>query len=277
MARNGRGGLGRSLPTFLGYPDMRDDRGVPPRIVALPGTLCPPGVLDRLVAELGADADVHVVDWLAEDGAFDLESIAERLAERLSADAAGRDGDAAGPVVVLGHSTGGAIALRLALDHPELLAGLVLVDTGSDMRRHGDVRSIIDRVRTGWGPELRASVLDRSFAAPLDPVLRREWLAATSAVPMRAVHEVLTSQAALDMTAELGTIALPTVVVHGEHDRSRSIEDARQLADGIAGARLVVLPTGHTPMHEAPAAVADVVRSLLDALDGSVRQDTPAA
>ena len=48
------------------------------------------------------------------------------------------------------------------------MAGLLLVDTGAHMKGHGDVGAILDRVRTGWGEELRAAVLDRSFHRPLD-------------------------------------------------------------------------------------------------------------
>ena len=54
-----------------------------------------------------------------------------------------------------GHSTGGAIALQLAIRHPDVVAGLVLVDTGAHMRGHGDVDATLERIRTGWGEELR--------------------------------------------------------------------------------------------------------------------------
>src|SRR5262249_3693308 len=47
-----------------------------------------------------------------------------------AADVDGAD-DPGGPVVVIGHSYGGAVALRLALDHPELVSGLVLLAPAS--------------------------------------------------------------------------------------------------------------------------------------------------
>jgi pimeloyl-ACP methyl ester carboxylesterase len=44
------------------------------------------------------------------------------------ADAVRREGS--GPVVVVGHSLGGLVALRLALDEPQLVAALLLLDPG---------------------------------------------------------------------------------------------------------------------------------------------------
>jgi len=42
-------------------------------------------------------------------------------------------------VLVGGHSTGGAIALQLALIHPKLVVGLLLIDTGANTHGHGDL------------------------------------------------------------------------------------------------------------------------------------------
>src|ERR1700675_1521865 len=38
-----------------------------------------------------------------------------------------------GPRVVVGHSMGGAVALQLALDHPELVDGLVIIASGAQL------------------------------------------------------------------------------------------------------------------------------------------------
>jgi pimeloyl-ACP methyl ester carboxylesterase len=56
-------------------------------------------------------------------------------------------GEAAGPVVVLGHSFGGRVAVHLAAAHPDEVAGLVL--TGAPL-----VRPAARLSPTGW-PELR--------------------------------------------------------------------------------------------------------------------------
>src|ERR1700761_5985850 len=156
---------------------------VAPILVALPGTMCAPEVFEPLAAELTGSVAVHPVSWLTEPGPWDIPAVAGRVAAGIEA----RWGH---PVLVCGHSTGGAIALQLAVSHPETVAGLVLVDTGAHMKGHGDVGAILDRIRTGWGGELCAAVLDRSFERPLDPVARNRLVRWAVACDPRAVHDV---------------------------------------------------------------------------------------
>jgi 3-oxoadipate enol-lactonase len=229
---------------------------VAPILVALPGTMCSPEVFEPLAAELTGSVAVHPVSWLTEPGPWDIPAVAERVAAGIEA----RWGH---PVLVCGHSTGGAIALQLALSHPEMVAGLVLVDTGAHMQGHGDVGAILDRIRTGWGDELCAAVLDRSFERPLDPVIRDRFLRWAMACDPRAVHDVLASQRDLDLTGALAGITAPAIVVHGRHDRARPPEQGRELAAGLPEAEFRLAEAGHTPVYETPGLVAAAVRDLL--------------
>lgn len=223
-------------------------------VLALPGTFCPPAVFDRLSAELGPEITVRAWSWLTRPGPWTIPSVAAEIAAHHER-----------PLVLLGHSTGGAIALQLTLTHPELVAALVLVDTGAHMKDHGDVESILHSLRAGVDPPLIAAVLDRSFHTPLEPELREEWLGWAGKVDPQAAHDVLASQHELDFRPLLSGIATPTLVLHGEFDQARPVRHGEELAAGIAGARLEVLPTGHTPVHEAAGQVAASVRRLIGA------------
>ena len=140
-----------------------------PVLVALPGTLCTPAVFEPLAAALAGQVTVEPVSWLTEPGPWDIPAVAAGVARHVRT-------RWAGPVLVCGHSTGGAIALQLAVTEPALVAGLLLVDTGAHMKGHGDVGAILDRIRTSWSEDLVAAVLDRSFARPLDPAVRAGYL-----------------------------------------------------------------------------------------------------
>lgn len=227
-----------------------------PIIVAIPGTLCSPRVFDRLAAELEGTATVDVVDWMPEPGPWRIDDIAARVAGRIER----RHG---APVLVAGHSTGGSIALALASARPELVSGLLLVNTGAHMRGHGDVDRILDLIATEWGARLHAAVLDRSFAEPLPPAFRDSLLGYAAGVPQAAALQVLRSQRDRDLTPELPRIACPAVVLHGVHDRARSLADAEAIAAGLPDCELRTVRTGHTPVWEDAPAAAAAVRELL--------------
>jgi pimeloyl-ACP methyl ester carboxylesterase len=216
-------------------------------IVGLPGTVCSPGIFGPLSERL--DEPLDAVSWMTQPAPWDIPTMASRIAGSLQA-----------PVTLIGHSTGGAIALQLALEHPELVERLVLINTGPNMHEHGDVDAIIERLRTSWGPELLGAILDRSFAAPLPAGVRDEFLAYAEGVEPSAAIDVLTSQRQLDFAPRLGELAMPVTVIHGTEDRVRTVDQAERFAAAIPGARLHLLACGHSPMFELPDEVAALVR-----------------
>ena len=226
-----------------------------PVLVALPGTMCSPAVFGPLSSSLAGEVAVDPVSWLTQPGPWDIPAIADRVALHIA-------DEWAGPVLVCGHSTGGAIALQLAASHPALVAGLVLVDTGAHMHGHGDVDAILRRIQADWGEELRAAVLDRSFHAPPSAADRADFLAWAAPLNPQAVYEVLASQRDLDLTSRLPGIRQPAVVVHGRHDRARPPRQGRELADALPNAEFRLVDAGHTPVYETPDAVAAAVRDL---------------
>jgi pimeloyl-ACP methyl ester carboxylesterase len=130
-------------------------------MVTLPGTLCSPAVFGPLGEALADEVRIDPYSWLTELGPWDIPAVSERVARHI-------DQRYGGPVLVCGHSTGGAIALHLAATRPETVRGLVLADTGAHMRGHGDVDAILARIRDAWGAEFRAAVLPNAEFRLLD-------------------------------------------------------------------------------------------------------------
>lgn len=225
-------------------------------LVAIPGTLCSPRVFDRLTAELAGTAAVDAVDWMTGPGPWRIDDVAAGIARAIE-----ERHDA--PVLLAGHSTGGAIAVALAAARPGLVSGLLLANTGAHMRGHGDVERILDTIATGWGPRLHAAVLDRSFAEPLTGEFREVLLGYAAGVPQAAASQVLRSQRDRDLTPDLPRIGAPATVLHGVRDRARSIGDAEVLAAGLPDCELRTVHTGHTPIWEDAPAAAAAVRDLL--------------
>jgi pimeloyl-ACP methyl ester carboxylesterase len=131
------------------------------------------------------------------------------------------------------------------------------------MHGHGDVDAILRSVKDNWGEELRAAVLDRSFHEPLGDEARAGFLGWAAGAGQQATYDVLASQRDLDLTGELAGIRQPAIVVHGRYDRARLPEQGRELAGALPNAEFRLVETGHTPLYEAPAAIAAAARDVL--------------
>lgn len=158
--------------------------------------------------------------------------------------------------VVVGSSMGGRVCLQLALDHPERVDGLVLVNSsgirvpGVETLSPGDV-----------SPE---EFMQAIFYRPSPVVVRAG--AATSATWL-ATMEKLTSRPLRDMTPRLAEIRVPTLVVWGDHDRVLPPAFAHAFHRGIPGSRLVMIErAGHVPMMERPGEVNEALGEFLSAV-----------
>jgi pimeloyl-ACP methyl ester carboxylesterase len=150
------------------------------------------------------------------------------------------------PVDVMGVSGGGITGLQLALDHPGTVRRLVLLaaaSEASDRGRH-DLLRLVELEREGRSA---ARVGSRLVA---DGPLRLLLLAAYS-LPSgqpRAPGEaaLVTAGQTWDVTARLGELRVPVLVIGGARDRIIPPEVVRATAAGIRDARLLVLPKrGH--------------------------------
>jgi pimeloyl-ACP methyl ester carboxylesterase len=161
-----------------------------------------------------------------------------------------------------GHSMGGAIALTLALDAPERVAGLLLVGTGARLR-------VAPAILQAWADPTRASELATAaagffFGASASPELLRAYAEGLASVAPGVVHGDFTACDAFDVIARLGEIRIPARVVVGEEDRLTPPKYSTLLRDKLPGAGFLVVPgAGHMVTWEAPEAVAKEAASLL--------------
>ncbi len=162
-----------------------------------------------------------------------------------------------------GCSLGGAVGIDLALRAPDRLTSLALVsasarfDTSDAWRQRGVV------VRTNGLTQIAQVTPERWFT----PVFR----AAQASIVEWAVQMVRVTDAdcyigacealaAFDVRADLGRIAVPTLVVAGAEDPSAPPADARMLVAGIPDGRLAVVPgASHLAPVEQPRAVTDLM------------------
>jgi 3-oxoadipate enol-lactonase len=175
-----------------------------------------------------------------------------RLAEAL-------DDPDLGPVVVIGHSLGGMIALELALLAPDRVQGLVLCNT---------IPGVTDGARE-FNPVLAtlaetdgsAAVADALLPAMLGPKplenterARERFLADMRSADPASLAAAFRAVLSFDARDRLPSLDVPVLVIAGQHEGND--DDQQELAD-LLGGRCVFLPgTSHLAPAEAPTAFA---------------------
>jgi pimeloyl-ACP methyl ester carboxylesterase len=167
-----------------------------------------------------------------------------------------------GPALVVGHSMGGATALWLALERPDLVAALGLVSTGARLR-------VAPALLGGFAsPSTFPGAVETLAAWALGPgasaALRGDLCQALLATGPEVTHGDFTACDAFDASARLGDLRRPALILCGAEDRLTPRRLSRSLADALPAARLEVIPgAGHMLPLEAPAAVASALDSML--------------
>ena len=141
------------------------------------------------------------------------------------------------PAVLMGHSLGGYLSLAHAVNHPDEVAGLVLVATGPGFRKA--------EAREQWNASVRASMEKLDLPAGADEL---------------SMH---TDAHVIDHLAD---IEVPVLVLLGEHD-ARFAASASLFERDLNVRETVVVPdTGHMVHVKAPTECAAAVRRFLAGL-----------
>ena len=164
--------------------------------------------------------------------------------------------------VVIGHGLGGAIALTIAIDHPERAAGVVLISTGprlpvsssvlENAANPATILQAIHSLQNQMGiPQGAKHVSDHSF--------RR-----LSSIRPTLFLGDLRACAQFDVTSRLDDIQTPVLVLCGTDDQLVPRFHSEKLAGKIPGAALqTVEDAGHLVMLEQPRRVAALLSVFL--------------
>jgi pimeloyl-ACP methyl ester carboxylesterase len=165
---------------------------------------------------------------------------------------------------LLGFSMGGYVAREIVRIAPDRVQSLALVATSSraDLPLQVEQRSKAARATPlgafrGLGRAAIAQSLHPENAA------NETLVAQVRAMGERLGREVLVRQSLIVRdadTSRLSGIGCPTLVVAAAEDQLRTPQEARELADGIPGARLATVPnSGHLIPLEQPQALANAL------------------
>jgi len=174
-----------------------------------------------------------------------------------------------GPVAFVGLSMGGMVGQGLAVEHPDLLRGVVLANTTA---RYPEAAA------AGWAARI-AAVEQGGMAAVAEVVVERYLQPAFRAVHSDAAAalkaQLLRADAAgyvaachavanVDWQAGLAAVHTPALVLAGALDQGATVAMAEDLASRIAGAELQVFEAAsHLSVEEEPDRFHDAVAAFL--------------
>ncbi len=152
---------------------------------------------------------------------------------------------------ILGSSAGGPIALRFALEHPEMTQTLLLINTMTYVQEAE--RAIRQRELDG----IKQAEAERGREAAVEAGLIARWPGLREDQPQEFARLkqinlgqysglVKTIQSYLDirdsLESRLSELTMPTIIVHGDADSRINVQCGRQLRQGIAGSELHIIP-----------------------------------
>jgi len=182
--------------------------------------------------------------------------------------------------VLAGNSMGGAVALRYAVDHPDRLAGLVLIDAAGAPKQGNERGNIGFKIAATPGINMIVqSVTPRSLvkrsleqsvsnkAIVTDAAVDRYWELLRYPGNRAAMVARFSGPRETFAASVLSNIDVPTLIMWGEEDPLIGPEGAQFFHRGIRGSQVVTFPgIGHLPQEEAPRATVEALRGWLAAL-----------
>ena len=187
--------------------------------------------------------------------------------------------DLESPVHVIGASFGGGVAAQLALDSPESVGRVVLLDPqiyklgGGIFQFLGSLPLGLGRALTWYGQgagseeRLRSGLAQGCARGGFCP--DQNYI--EKLVALRQIDGTTDAFRAISLTQiesrlpdEVSSIRHPTLVIWGELDNLIPVEEGRRLAAELPDARLEIIEeAGHSPSEDRPEEVAQLIRAFL--------------
>jgi pimeloyl-ACP methyl ester carboxylesterase len=180
--------------------------------------------------------------------------------------------DVSEPVLVMGHSFGGGVAIVFAHDHPDRVRGLVLVNSigASAWTNTGAIqRTMSERPLWDWGLHFRGDLWPLGQARRVLPVIFTEALPNLAREPMAFLRVAALARSA-DLTQQLEELKrrrLPVVVLWGSKDRIITRDAFEEMCEVLGQPTSLTVEGSHAWLIADPDTFAEVITNVMDVVD----------
>lgn len=160
--------------------------------------------------------------------------------------------------VFVGHAMGGAIALTLALEHPDRVAGVGLISSGPSLPIPSS--ALENAANSSTLPLAIKCLQELSLGSHTPPTLKDAIFKRLSATRQTLLLDDLLACDRFNQAGRLRSIQTPTLVVCGLEDKLTPLHFSKLLSNQIPGAALqTVEGAGHWLVLEQPQRVAKLI------------------
>jgi pimeloyl-ACP methyl ester carboxylesterase len=168
--------------------------------------------------------------------------------------------------IYVGHSFGGKIGYKFALDHPDVLKAMFLIapSPAHDFIPSEQQLAFIDQITSVFGsPEELRGFIAEDFAKPPSEEDLNEFINDVMEADPSAKEQCALWWISTNLEPQLGNIRVPTFIVIGEKDRL-PIDWEKRYATAIEGCRFEVLEdAGHMAPYDVPERLVDLLTSFI--------------
>jgi len=164
-------------------------------------------------------------------------------------------------VFLVGHSMGGAIVQTMALTHPEVIKGIVLVGTGAKLKV---LPMILNEIRENFEETVKR-INQFAYSRKSSNDLIDKGMIGMMRCRPEVVHGDFSACDRFDVMNELEKINLPTLILCGDEDELTPVKYSQFLQNRIRGSWLEVLSgAGHMVMMESSLAFNETIRAFIE-------------
>ena len=152
-------------------------------------------------------------------------------------------------IVMIGHSMGGAIAQKFALDHQEYLKAIVLVCTGAKLRV---APNIFGAIKENHAQAIEL-ITEFAFSDKAPSEIRKRAAEEMMKISPDVIYGDFEACDRFNVMSRLREMKLPTLIICGLEDQVTPVKYSEYLKNNIPNSRLeIIADAGHMVMLERP-------------------------